>query len=339
MQVQMKHFALCTAFLTASAVAQVVYTPSTPSTAAQGAYLGWNSLTGGTGEADLINNEGGGSGGFAFMNTPNAGTPKTTLMFLNGSGNLGIGTTQPETPLQVVGTGWVLSLGEASNSSGHQLILGINNSGNGYGQIQSVYQGVGYTPLVFNALGGNVGIGLTTPGAKLEVNGNVKLSSGSGASITFADSTVQSTAWTGSLCGGDYAESVDVSGDRTHYEPGDVLVIDPQHPGQFLKSNAPYSRLVAGIYSTKPGLLGRRQTTDPKLSTTEVPMAMVGIVPTKVTAGNGPIEAGDLLVSSSLPAHAMRGSGSAMRRGTVIGKALGSLSSGTGVIEVLVTLQ
>jgi hypothetical protein len=56
---------------------------------------------------------------------------------------------------------------------------------------------------------GDVGIGTTTPGAKLEVDGSVKLTSGSGASITFADGTVQSTAYTGVTCGGDYAESVD----------------------------------------------------------------------------------------------------------------------------------
>ena len=52
------------------------------------------------------------------------------------------------------------------------------------------------------ATSGNVGIGTTSPGAALEVNGSVKLSAGSGASVTFADGTVQSTAWTGALCGG-----------------------------------------------------------------------------------------------------------------------------------------
>jgi hypothetical protein len=52
--------------------------------------------------------------------------------------------------------------------------------------------------VLFN--GGNVGIGATTPGARLEVNGNVKLT-GSGASITFADGTVQSTVYTGATRG------------------------------------------------------------------------------------------------------------------------------------------
>ncbi len=170
----------------------------------------------------------------------------------------------------------------------------------------------------------------------LSVAGNMTLK---GASITFADGTVQSTAWKGSLCGGDYAESVDVTGDRKKYEPGHVLVVDPSHPGQFLKSAEPYSTLVSGIYSTKPGVIGRRQTTDPKSSTTEVPMAMVGIVPAKVSAENGPIKTGDLLVTSSTLGYAMKGTDRGQMLGAVVGKALGTLDSGTGVIEVLVSLQ
>ena len=184
---------------------------------------------------------------------------------------------------------------------------------------------------------GNVGIGTTGPGAKLEVNGNLKLTSGSGASITFADGTTQSTAFTGVICGGDYAESVDVVGDRTNYATGDVLVIDPSNPSKFLKSAEPYSTAVAGIFSTKPGTVGRRQTT-PKNSD-EIPMAIVGIVPAKVSAENGPIRPSDLLVSSATTGYAMKGTDRGRMLGAVVGKAMGSLDSGTGVIEVLVTLQ
>jgi ethanolamine utilization microcompartment shell protein EutS len=184
---------------------------------------------------------------------------------------------------------------------------------------------------------GFVGIGTTTPGEMLEVSGNVKLS-GTGSHITFPDGSVQSLAWTGSLCGGDYAESVDVSGDRNHYGPGDVLVIDPDNPDGFTKSAQRYSTSVAGIYSTKPGVLGRKSTDSDKLKT-EVPMAMIGIVPTKVSAENGPIKSGDLLVTSATLGHAMKGTDRIQMLGAVVGKALGSLNSGTGVIDVLVTLQ
>jgi hypothetical protein len=66
---------------------------------------------------------------------------------------------------------------------------------------------------------------------------------------------------------------------------------------------------------------------------------MVGIVPTKVTAENGPIHRGDLLVTSSAAGYAMKGTDRERMLGAVIGKAMGNLDSGTGVIEVLVTLQ
>jgi hypothetical protein len=191
-----------------------------------------------------------------------------------------------------------------------------------------------------NYLAGHVGIGTANPGAALEVNGTgIKLTAGSGGSITFQDGTTQSTAWNGVLSGGDYAESVNVSGGREEYEPGDVLVIDPTSEGNFLKSSVPYSTSVTGIYSTKPGLVGRRQLTARAHMKEEVPMAMTGIVPTKVSAENGPIKPGDLLVTSSKPGYAMKGTDRTQMLGAVIGKAIGHLDSGFGVIEAVVTLQ
>jgi hypothetical protein len=191
-----------------------------------------------------------------------------------------------------------------------------------------------------NYFAGQVGIGTAAPGAALEVNGTgIKLTAGSGGSITFQDGTTQSTAWNGVLSGGDYAESVNVSGGREEYEPGDVLVIDPTSEGNFLKSSAPYSTAVTGIYSTKPGLVGRRQLTARAHMKEEVPMAMTGIVPTKVSAENGPVKPGDLLVTSSKPGYAMKGTDRTQMLGAVIGKAIGHLDSGAGVIEAVVTLQ
>lgn len=195
-------------------------------------------------------------------------------------------------------------------------------------------------PLVTMLGNGRVGIGTAYPNAQLEVNGNMMLTLHSGASITFQDGSVQSTAYMGNTCtttGGDYAEAVDVTGDHSAFQPGDVMVIDPAHHGHFLKSDSRYSTMVAGIYSTKPGYVGRRQTTAD--SSAEIPMAMVGIVPTKVTAENGPIKDGDLVVTSSTPGYAMHGTDQASMTGAIVGKALGKLDSGTGVIEVLVSLQ
>jgi hypothetical protein len=121
------------------------------------------------------------------------------------------------------------------------------------------------------------------------------------------------------------------------YEPGDVLVINESAAGDVAKSSEPYSTLVAGIYSTKPGFVGRRQTGGDRDA--ELPMAMVGIVPTRVSAENGPIKKGDLLVTSSTAGYAMKGTDLGRMLGAVVGKALGNLESGRGAIEVLVTLQ
>jgi hypothetical protein len=71
----------------------------------------------------------------------------------------------------------------------------------------------------------------------------------------------------------------------------------------------------------------------------KAPLAVIGIVPCKVSAENGPIQIGDLLVTSSLPGFAMRGTNRRRMLGAIVGKALEPLASGSGIIRVLVTLQ
>ncbi|WP_263418058.1 hypothetical protein [Terriglobus albidus] len=221
-------------------------------------------------------------------------------------------------------------------SQGGSEVAHIDTSSGGMAVGSTYASGTVQAPANGMIVRGNVGIGTTSPAAKLDVNGSVKIS-GSGASMTFPDSTVQSTAWNGTTCGGDYAESVDVTGDRKAYEPGDVLVIDRTASGKFAHSTTPYSRLVAGIYSTRPGLTGRRQGRT--VTGEEAPMAMLGIVPTKVSAENGAIDVGDLLVSSGTEGYAMKGTDFSKLMGAVIGKAMAKLDTGKGLIEVLVSLQ
>jgi hypothetical protein len=138
--------------------------------------------------------------------------------------------------------------------------------------------------------------------------------------------------------GADFAESVRTSTAGQGYEAGDVLAIDPQADRQIARAHGRYSTLVAGIYSTKPGVLGSRHVSE-TAPPDEVPMAIVGIVPCKVVAENGPISRGDLLVASSTPGYAMRGTDQTKLAGAVVGKALGTLPSGKGKIEVLVMLR
>jgi hypothetical protein len=185
----------------------------------------------------------------------------------------------------------------------------------------------------------NVGINTSaTPAAALEVNGTVQIDTTGTNGLTFSGASgTQTTPWTGVLCGGDYAEAVNAKGSLKLYQPGDVLVIGDGAKGEVQKSAKRYSTMVAGIFATKPGVIGRRQTL--LKEDEEIPMAMIGIVPTKVTAENGAIHRGDLLVTSSLSGYAMKGTDRNRLVGAVIGKAMGTLDKGTGVIEVLVTLQ
>jgi hypothetical protein len=139
--------------------------------------------------------------------------------------------------------------------------------------------------------------------------------------------------------GADFAESVAVKGGTENYTPGDLLVIDASGERRLSLSQTPYSTLVAGIYSTRPGVVASTHRLDEALPKNEVPLAVVGIVPCKVTAENGPVVAGDILVTSSTPGYAMRGTDRGRMLGAVVGKALEPLQKGTGVIQVLVTLQ
>ncbi|HEU4386156.1 MAG TPA: peptidase G2 autoproteolytic cleavage domain-containing protein [Blastocatellia bacterium] len=91
----------------------------------QGGYLSWNQFCG-TGETDLVNHQGAGTGGFAFHNTTN-GTTLSTLMMITGAGNVGIGTTAPSAKLHVIGTATVTG----ATATGALTVTGdMNGTGN-----------------------------------------------------------------------------------------------------------------------------------------------------------------------------------------------------------------
>jgi len=115
-------------------------------------------------------------------------------------------------------------------------------------------------------------------------------------------------------------------------EPGDVVAIGPE--GILQKSNRANDAAVAGVFSTRPGVEGHRQSERGPT----VPVALAGVIPVSVTAENGAIAAGDLLVSSSTPGRAMKAPPSPAP-GTVIGKAMQPLEAGSGSIEMLVMLR
>jgi hypothetical protein len=116
------------------------------------------------------------------------------------------------------------------------------------------------------------------------------------------------------------------------YSAGDVLIINAQ--GRVKRSDQANSKAVAGVYAPSVSA-GAAFTVDSAAATgNEIPVALWGVVPTKVT---GPVAPGDLLVTSTNGSAVKAGPSPAP--GTILGKALGTLSYGTGTIDVLVTLQ
>ena len=114
--------------------------------------------------------------------------------------------------------------------------------------------------------------------------------------------------------------------------PGDVIEFDPSATATFSLSRTPCSALVAGVASTEPGVtLGGTGTEGGAL------LALTGIVPIKVTNEGGPIQPGDLLITSSTPGHAMRWTGEGACPCALVGKALEPMPANTGVILVLLT--
>jgi hypothetical protein len=141
--------------------------------------------------------------------------------------------------------------------------------------------------------------------------------------------------------------------DPRDLEPGDVVCMGPDEDSVVISEQRD-DGLVLGVVSSKPGFLLNSALVDVVGGAPMFPIALCGRVPCKVVDENGPIERGDLLATSSTSGRAMKAS-SVMsvddpddpgfkqvefhRPGTILGKAVGSLQSGTGVIEVFVTAR
>jgi hypothetical protein len=132
--------------------------------------------------------------------------------------------------------------------------------------------------------------------------------------------------------GSDLAEQFPVSGAP---EPGTLMVIDPDHPGQLKVSTIAYDTKVAGVVSGAGGLQAGMTLAE----VDGLPIALAGRVYVKADASSAPIQPGDLLTSSSLPGFAMKATDRGLAAGAVIGKAMSGLDSGTGLVLVLVSLQ
>lgn len=233
---------------------------------------------------------------------------------INSAGNVGIGTTAPGHRLDVQGG--------SINASGGLCMGGDcrtawSQVGGGSSQWTSSGSNIFYND-------GNVGIGTGSPTSKLHVAGDGRVT----GNLT-VDGNIAAKYQ-------DLAEWVPAA---TQLSVGTVVVLDATTSNQVISSSTSYDTRVAGVISEQPGIvLGEK-------SDNKVLVATTGRVRVKVDATNGPIQIGDLLVTSNREGFAMKSlpvevGGARMHRpGTLIGKALEPLASGTGEILVLLSLQ
>ncbi len=114
-------------------------------------------------------------------------------------------------------------------------------------------------------------------------------------------------------------------------ETGDVLVMDEWD------SLRPCERAedgtVVGVAAARAGVLAGRRV----FGAEQAAVVVSGVAWMKVDAGYGAVARGDLLVASPTRGHAMRADDPPA--GTVVGKALGALADGAGLVRVVVTLR
>lgn len=165
---------------------------------------------------------------------------------------------------------------------------------------------------------GRVGIMTTNPATTLHVNGTARVD-------------------VLEIVGADLAEKFPVSEET---EPGMVMEIDPNHPGQLRLARGAYNRRVAGIVSGANDLsvgvvLGHRPESEGGAA-----IAMSGRVWVYCDASERAVQPGDMLTTSNKPGLAMAVRDMKKAQGAIIGKAMTSLEKGkTGLVLVLVNLQ
>ncbi len=293
-------------------------------------------FTGGaiTGNQSWILHQGSeGPGNLQFFNKAGANAWKN-IMSLGSNGKVGIGTNATTHQLEIVGQFGLAIVG-------YQPFLTLSDSNAGWAQarIQNVNGGLNFQTHDLTSIGGsamyiqngtrNIGIGTSTPQARLDVAGQTR---------------TQSLQITG---GADFAENFEVNAAPAgaevvaqKIEPGMVVSIDPTSPGKLALSAQAYDRRVAGVISgaggVKPGMVMSQEGT---LADGEYPVALSGRVYCWVDASQGSIEPGDLLTTSNSSGHAMKATDAAKAQGAIIGKAMTGLKEGKGLVLALVNLQ
>ena len=224
-----------------------------------------------------------------------------------------------------VGTG-APAMGVYAGSSDERGVWGV--SGTGYGVAGNCTQSGNYAVLGsptegLGAWSANVAwpagrFNAPTGGVAIEANGLAKVK------------TLQI------LGGADLAERFDVVGQP---EPGTVLRIDESRTGALRVCDEAYSARVAGVVSGANDLAAGIELGKGEAGAHTVAVALTGRVWVKCDASAGAIHAGDLLTTAARAGYAMRVADRDRAQGAILGKAMTSLETGSGLVLVLVSLQ
>ncbi|MCB0578695.1 MAG: hypothetical protein KDD10_05235 [Phaeodactylibacter sp.] len=249
----------------------------------------------------------------------------STGIYIKSGGNVGIGNINPLAKLHI-------NEPDATLAGGGGLLLGDINGDNlvidrneimarhdgGIGQLNLQNDGGdlrvhGGSFVVKD--NGNVGIGTPNPGEKLDVRGTTK---------------TRCLEITG---GCDIKEDLN---SLENLEPGDVVVIDENNPGNIRRTTEAYDKKAAGVISGANGINPGISLSQEDVLDGDYPLTMLGRVYVKVT---GKVEVGDMLTTSPKPGFAMSARDYSKANGAVVGKAMTGNDGGEGMVLVLVNLQ
>jgi hypothetical protein len=134
---------------------------------------------------------------------------------------------------------------------------------------------------------------------------------------------------------GNIAEFFRVDNDD-HISAGDILAVSDMGGAVLTKTKEKYMTSVIGIVTGKALITINNSGEEEKI----YPVALCGKVICKVDAKSGAIKPGDLIVSSDNPGYGMKGTIDSFGKvGSVIGKALEGIESGSGNIMVFISAK